>query len=408
MTDVVITGTGAITSIGASADELWTNLKDGTSGANEITAFDPERYDLSTSVACEITDFDPADHDEIDERTTGRFAQFATVAAMEALEDAALDPDDGSWEPDRVGVSIGTCTGGDLELFEDTRRMEAGDHPRFYSSLVVLSNLAAGTASIVTDARGPNRAPATACAAGTHALTAAADDLQAGRADVMIAGGAEAPILPLLLDGFESLRAYSTVDRPPAEHSRPFDADRDGLIFGEGSGILVLETREHAEERGADVVATLAGSGMTADASHPIRPSGDGLARSMRNALEDAALTPDAIDHVNTHATSTPKGDAVEAEAVRTVFGDDVPPVTAFKGHLGHSFGAAGALEAVIATRMIQHGYVPGTLNHRESDCDVPVVGHGEGFVTEVTAVLSNSAGFGGTNGSVVIRAPTS
>ncbi|WP_207592591.1 beta-ketoacyl-ACP synthase II [Halomontanus rarus] len=406
MTEAVITGVGAITPIGSTVDELWTNLKDGVSGANEIAAFDPERYDLSTSVACEITDFDPTDHDEIDERTTGRFAQFAAVAAIEALEDAGLDPGDECWEPDRVGTSIGTCTGGGLEFFEDTQRMEAGERPRFYSSLVMLSNLAAGTTSIVADARGPNRAPATACAAGTHALTAAADDLHAGRADVMIAGGAEAPILPLLVNGFDSLRAYSTADRPPAEYSRPFDADRDGLIFGEGAGILVLETRAHAEERGADVLATLAGSGMTADAHHPIRPSGDGLARAMENALEDAELAPEAVDHVNAHATSTPKGDAVEAAAIRDVLGDDVPPVTAFKGHLGHSFGAAGALEAVIATRMIQHGYVPGTRNHDETDCDIPVVGHGAGFETDVNAVLSNSAGFGGTNGSILLEGP--
>ncbi|MCU4744417.1 beta-ketoacyl-[acyl-carrier-protein] synthase family protein [Natronoglomus mannanivorans] len=408
MTDVVITGVGAITPIGASADELWTSLKAGVSGANEIAAFDLDQYGLSTSVACEITDFDPADHDEIDERTTGRFAQFATVAAMDALEDAALDPASEVWDPDRVGVSIGTCTGGGLELFEDTRRMEAGEQSRFYSSLVVLSNLAAGTTSIVADARGPNRAPATACAAGTHALTAAADDLRADRADVMIAGGAEAPILPLLLEGFESLRAYSTADRSPAAHSRPFDADRDGLVFGEGAGVLVLETREHAEARGADILATLAGGAMTADASHPIRPSGDGLARAMEQALEAAELAPNSIDHVNAHATSTPKGDAVEAAAIRDVFGADVPPVTGFKGHLGHSFGAAGALEAVIATQMIQDDYVPGTLNHRESDCDVPVVGHGAGFETDVNTVLSNSAGFGGTNGSVVLRAPIS
>lgn len=248
MTDVVVTGVGAVTSVGSDADTTWERVLAGESGAGEVTQFDPGETDLRTTIACEAAVDDDA-VEGIDDRTMGRFTKFAMAATVEALDDAGLDPEEDDWHPERVGTSIATGLAGLPEI-----EAAVGERPSPRFLLTALANLAAGHVSIAVDARGPNRAPATACAAGTHATADAVTDVRAGRADVVVAGGAEAPISPLGVGGFEAMRALSS-RADPATASRPFDADRDGFVLGEGSGVLVLESREHATDRGATPVA---------------------------------------------------------------------------------------------------------------------------------------------------------
>ena len=400
MSEAVVTGIGAITPLGTDSAGTWTGVRDGESGIAQIAAFDPDAHNLRSKIVGRVA-FDADDYEFLDDRGMGRYAQLALVAAHEAVTDAGLAPDADTWRPERVGVSVGTGMGGFPEIEETVTGERVS--PRFVISQ--LPNLAAGYVGQTFDATGPNRAPATACAAGTHAIGAALDDIRLGRADVMIAGGTEAALSPTGIRGFDAMRALSTANDAPAEASRPFDADRDGFVIAEGAGVLVLETPDHAFERGADPLATVTGYAQTADAHHPTRPPDDahGLQRCIRAAIRDAGREPDDIDHVNAHGTGTRRGDPHEATALRSVF-DDRPPVTSLKSAIGHTLGASGAIEAVVSTTAIREGIRPPTQNYETPDpeCDVPIVETAQPTAGDV--VLSNSAGFGGTNGSLVIE----
>lgn len=395
----VVTGVGAVTPLGASSESTWRGIETGESGITEITRFDPAETDLTSRVAGEA-DFDPDEVGDIDERRTGRYAQLALAASQEAVDDAGLDPDGSGWQPERVGVSIGSGVGGFPEIEEGVNGRIGPTYTLRY-----LPNLAAGHVSERFGAEGPNRAPATACAAGTHAVGSALRDIRAGRADVVVAGGCESAVCPAGMRGFDAMRALSTRNDDPSAASRPFDADRDGFVMAEGAGVLVLEARERALDRDADIRGELTGFARTADAHHPTRPPEDahGLERCLEAAIDDAGRTPDDIDHVNAHGTSTPRGDPHEATAIQTVF-DDPPPVTSVKSMTGHTMGASGAIEAVVTVHSIEENVRPPTINYQTPDpaCDVPVVEAAES--ADVTAVASNSAGFGGTNGTLVFE----
>ncbi|NUB93841.1 beta-ketoacyl-[acyl-carrier-protein] synthase family protein [Haloterrigena sp. SYSU A121-1] len=400
--DVVVTGIGMVTPLGMTADRTWEEVCAGTTAAGPITRFDPDEAAVRSRIACEINDSlaERTGNDWIDDRTMGRYTQFAVTAAAEAIADAEFDPDTPSWRPSRVATSIASTFGGLSEI-----EAASGQRPSPRFLITALANLAAGHVSMCFDAQGPNRSPGTACAAGTHAIADAAADIRTGRADVAIAGGTEAPITPLGVAGFDAMRALSTRNDEPERASRPFDADRDGFVLAEGCAILVLEERSRAAERGVTPYAAITGSGLTADAHHPTRPAegGQGLQRSLERALEDAALDPDAVDHVNTHGTSTPTGDAREAEALQSVF-DTVPPVTSVKGALGHTLSGAGALESAIVALTIAEQTIPPTVNYETPDpaCDLsPVTDTCE---TSIDAAVTTSAGFGGTNGALVFE----
>ncbi|TMT85672.1 beta-ketoacyl-ACP synthase II [Haloterrigena sp. H1] len=405
--DVVVTGLGLVTPLGESVERTWTGLLEGASGAGRITHFDPEEAGLRASTACEVETKPAAiaPDDRVDDRTMGRYAQFAVAATAEALDDTGFDAASPDWNAERVGTSIGSGLAGLAEI-----EAAAGARPSPSFLVSALTNLAAGHVSMTIGAKGPNRAPGTACSAGTHAIAAAADDIRRGRADIVVAGGTDAAISPLGVGSFDAMRALSTAD-DPATASRPFDSDRDGLVLSEGCGIVVLEARDHARKRGATPYAAITGAGRTADAHHPTRPAeaGDGLRRCLEQALLDANRKPATVDHVNAHATSTPVGDAREADALATVFGEvesGVPPTTSIKGHLGHALGAAGAIEAVVVARTIAEGTIPPTANYEtpDPDCDLPVVT--EPRETAVDVAVSTSAGFGGTNGVLVFERP--
>ncbi len=395
-----VTGLGAVTPLGATVSDTWEALRATDSGITSLSRFDPAETGLRSSIAGEVTT-DPTDRSVIDSRAMGRYAQFAVLAAQEALLDATLAPDRDAWTAERVGVSIASGLGG----FPEIEATITGDRvsPRF--TIRYLSNLAAGHVSQTFDARGPNRAPATACAAGTHAIADALADIQTGRADIMIAGGAEAPLSPTAMRGFDAMRALSTNTEVPAQASRPFDAARDGFVMAEGAGIMILESPAHATARGVTPVARLTGAARTADAHHPTQPPDDahGLRRCLRQALADANCAPTAVDHINAHGTGTPQGDAHEATAIRHVF-NSPPPVTGIKSLTGHSLGACGAIEAVTAAKAAATGYRPPTANYDTPDpaCDLPIITSPQP-ITE-SAIVSTSAGFGGTNGALVIE----
>lgn len=405
MNDVVITGVGAVTPVGRSASRTWDALKDGESGADSISLFDVAEYeyDFRTGDGCEV-DVDLTEDDDVDERSMGRHTQLGVVAAKEAMADAGFSTDPDWDDPRKVGVSFASCVGGQLEIEENllSLREEGSVATRF--SIQLLPNSTAGYNSILFDAQGPNRAPSTACAAGTHAICDAVDDIRLGRADVMIAGGSDAGVCSSVHSCFDVLRALSTEYSTPEEAIRPFDENRDGFLLGEGGGALVLESAEHAERRGAPIYAAIEGTGRSADADHPARPAEDarGLKAAVTNALREAGRDPAQIDHVNAHGTATPRGDEHEALCLREVF-DDVPPVTSTKSAIGHTLGASGAIEAVVSVLAIRDDVLPPTINYEtpDPDCDVPVVDETTG--ADVDAVVSNSAGFGGTNGTLVI-----
>lgn len=403
--DVVVTGTGAVTPVGDDADETWSSVLARESGAGPVTHFDADEYEHCPDLACEV-DLDPYDREGLDERSVGRYAALAVRATAEVLDEAGLDPAAGAVDCDRIGTSLGSGIGGMPEEEAGTLDLHAGDRLSPWYTVSVLPNVAAGHVSIEFDARGPNRAQSTACAAGAHAIADAIDDIRLGRADAMIAGGTEAAICPTGLGGFGAMRALSTRTDEPTAASRPFDADRDGFVVAEGAGVLLLERRDHALERGAPILAEATGRGLAADAEHPSRPPEDahGLARAIDASLADARLDPDDVDLVNAHATSTPRGDVHECQALQSAF-ETVPPVTAPKSVVGHALGAAGGIESVLAVRTLATGTVTPTTNCEalDPDCDVPVVE--EPRETHPECVLSNSAGFGGTNAALVFEA---
>jgi 3-oxoacyl-[acyl-carrier-protein] synthase II len=407
---VVVTGLGLICGVGKTAPELWEGLMAGRSGMAEIKAFDltghPVRF------AAEVKDFDPLLFiDKKEARKMGRFIHFALAASAEAMAHSGLQVTEENH--DRVGVHIGSGIGGfDVIEREHSNLLSGG--PRKVSPFFIpgsIINLAAGHVSIKYGARGPNEATATACTTSAHAIGDAFRLIQRGDADVMIAGGTEASITPLGVAGFAAMRALSTRNDDPQHASRPFDKDRDGFVVGEGAGILILEELEFAKARGAKILAEVIGYGLSADAFHMtgMAPDGEGCYRSMMHALKVAGISPDQIDYVNAHATSTPLGDALESKAIENVFGEralnQTLLVSSTKSMTGHLLGGAGGLEAGITVMAMLKQIAPPTMNIVELDpqCRLNYVPN-KPQPAKIDYALSNSFGFGGTNGSLVFK----
>jgi 3-oxoacyl-[acyl-carrier-protein] synthase II len=383
----------------------------GTSGAGPITRFDASEF--KTQIACELQGFDPTEY--MDRKQTSRFdpyGQYAVAAARQAIDDAGLDPHAlPAEQKDRIGVIVGTGMGG-VELFEEQARTLVERGPNRISPFLVpmmIPNMAAGLVAMEFGLRGPNHCVVSACASGNHAIGDAIGVLRSGQADAVICGGTEAPITPLTVGGFAAMRALSTRNDDPKGASRPFDADRDGFVPAEGAGILVLETYEHAMERGADVYAEVAGFGASSDAYHYAAPDpeGDGIALALRRALKDADMAPDAVDYVNAHATGTPAGDPIESNALKTVFGPHAHQlkVSSTKSMTGHLLGAAGAVEAIATILAIARGAVPPTINLDTPDeaCDLDYTPNTP-VEMPVQVAANNAFGFGGHNTTSIFR----
>ena len=405
---VVVTGLGAVTPIGNSVAEYWSGLTSGRNGVAPITLFDAEQH--ACRFAAEVKDFDPTGVLEPKEaKRWDRFCKFGVVAAKQALADAGLAITDAN--ADRIGVSIGSGVGGLLTM-ETQAHVLDGKGPGRVSPFTVpmmIPNMATGLAAIALGAKGPSSAVATACAAGSNAIGDAFRLLQMGKADVMICGGAESAITPLGVAGFASAKALSFRNDDPATASRPFDRERDGFVIGEGSGVLVLETLEHAKARGATILAEMVGYGTTCDAHHITSPTpgGVGGATAMRLALEDGGLSADRIDYVNAHGTSTPANDSNETAAIKSALGSRAQqiPVSSTKSMTGHLLGGSGGIEAVACVLALQHHVVPPTINHTNPDpeCDLDVVPN-TARELKLGTVLSNSFGFGGHNVCLAFR----
>jgi 3-oxoacyl-[acyl-carrier-protein] synthase II len=405
---VVITGLGVISPLGLDTPTTWKALVEGRSGIGPIESFDASAF--SSRIAGEVRGFVPENFvDRKDVKKMDTFIHFAIAAANEAMTDSGFHVDAANAE--RVGVYIGSGIGG-LHLHESTHREYLEKGPRRISPFFIpamIINLAAGQVSILFGAKGPNLAVATACATGNHAIGEAMRLIREDYADAMIAGGTDAGVTPLALGGFCAMKALSTRNDEPQKASRPFDAGRDGFVMGDGAGIVILEERERAKARGARIYAELAGYGLSGDAYHISAPSenGEGAARAMRLALRDAGLQPTDIDYINAHGTSTPVGDRIETQAVKTVFGDHARKLAfaSTKSMTGHLLGAAGGLESAITSLAVFHGLVPPTINYEtpDPDCDLDCV-PGSARRMSVRAALNNSFGFGGTNASLLMR----
>jgi 3-oxoacyl-[acyl-carrier-protein] synthase II len=407
-TRVVVTGLGAITPLGNSVPDYWRAVCEGRSGVGPITRFDPKRLDVR--IAAQVNGFDPLKVIEKKElKKLDLFIQYALAAGVEAVEDARIDFS--RVDPTRAGALVGSGIGGILSILEWHRvLLEKGPgriSPFFVPSLIV--NMASGQLSIRYKLKGPNSSVVTACATGNHAIGDAFKIIQRGDADLMVAGGSEAIIDELTIGGFAQMKALSTRNDAPERASRPFDAGRDGFVAGEGAGIVVLESVEHARRRGAAVYAELVGYGMTADAHHMTAPDpdGDGAARAMAAALRDGGLRPEDVGYVNAHGTSTPYNDKTETLAIKHVFGDHARrlAVSSTKSMTGHLLGAAGGIEAVVTVLALQQGILPPTINYETPDpeCDLDYVPNVARKV-EVEAAISNGFGFGGTNATLAFR----
>lgn len=406
---MVITGIGLVSPLGIGTDQTWDALMRGDSGIGPVTRFSLGD-DFPSRIAGEVKDFEPKDFvNHKDVKKSDRFIHYAMAAAHFAMEDSGLEVDDGNRE--RVGVMIGSGIGG-LPVIESTHKtlLERGPHkvsPFFIPALIV--NMAAGQVSIRYGAQGPNAAPATACTTGLHAIGDAFRLIQWGDADAMIAGGTEGEVSPLAMAGFSRMRALSTRNDEPTLASRPWDRGRDGFVIGEGSGIVVLETLEGARARGAEIYAEVVGYGMGGDAYHISAPDpqGSGAARVMKIALADAELAPEAVTYINAHGTSTPLGDIAEVRAVKAVFGEHAYDLamSSTKSSTGHLLGAAGGLETGILALAIKHQVLPATLNLDDPDdeADLDLVPH-EPREVALDVALTNSFGFGGTNGALILR----
>ena len=404
MRRVVITGMGVISPLGVGIDAFWDGLIHGRSGVRRITRFDPSPY--PSQIAGEIPDFDAAAHlPRRDIVRTDVFIHYALISAQAAVADSGVKIDG---QNDRVGVSIGTGMGGVpllLSSWEMLQREGMGGVSA-YALPGSLPNMAAGWVSMRTGARGPLFSPTTACAASTQAVGDAFRTIQRGDADVMLAGGTDALIHPLVIAGFSSIRALSTRNDAPTLASRPFDRDRDGFVLAEGAGILVLEALQMARARGARIYAELLGYGLSADANHPTASSSDGPARAMRLALADAKLAPGAVEYVNAHGTSTQLNDQHETEAIKAVFGDHARrlAVSSIKSMTGHLVGAAGGVEAIASALALHHGILPPTINCTTPDpaCDLDYVPN-QARQVPIRVAMSNSFAFGGTNAILVL-----
>ncbi len=408
MRRVVVTGLGVVSPLGTGAESTWEGLLAGRSGAGLITLFDCSRH--ATRFACEVKNFDPhVFSDKKEARKMDRFIQLGVAASEYAIRDSNLTFT--REESEMVGVFIGSGIGGFATIEREHTEMLTGGprriSPFFIPSAII--NLAAGWVSIRTGARGPSSATATACTSSAHSIGDAFRVIQRGEADVMIAGGSEAAITGLGVGGFNAMRALSTRNDAPEKASRPFDKDRDGFVIGEGAGILILEELGRAKARGAKIYCELVGYAMTSDAHHITAPceDGDGAARVMTKAIKDAGIRPDQIAYVNAHGTSTPVGDRIEVIALKTVFGEHVKKlvVGSTKSMTGHLLGAAGGLEASITALAIRDQKVPPTINidSQDPECDIDAAREGARSLA-IEYALSNSFGFGGTNGALVFK----
>jgi 3-oxoacyl-[acyl-carrier-protein] synthase II len=405
---VVITGLGAVTSIGNDVETTWTNLISGRSGAGPITQFDTTDYPVT--FACEVKDFDPTDWmDRKQARRMDRFAQLVLAAARQAEADSGFDI---AAEGDRVGTSVATGIGG-LRSFQECHqelRDRGPDRVNPFSIPEIIPNMGAAWVSMELGTRGPLSSQCTACAASNMSIGDGLDAIRLGRADVMFCGGTEAPVTEVGIAGFAAMRALSRRNDEPERASRPFDADRDGFVMGEGGVVLVLEDLAHAKARGAKIYGELLGYGVSSDANHITEPDpvGTNPARAMQMAFDDAGITAEEVDYINAHATSTPVGDSAETRMIKLALGEDVArrvPISSTKGATGHCLGAAGALEAIFSLLAIRDGVLPPTINLETADptCDLDYVPN-EARRADVRTAVSNSFGFGGHNASIVLR----
>ncbi|MEE1541586.1 MAG: beta-ketoacyl-ACP synthase II [Paludibacteraceae bacterium] len=411
---VVVTGLGAVTPIGNSVSEYWDSLLKGVSGAGPITLFDASKF--KTQFACEVKNFDPLKYFEKKEvRKYDRYAQFAIAAAKESVEDAGFDME--AVDKDRVGVIFAAGIGGIATFEQEVGGFYASEEriPRFNPFFIpkMIGDIAAGHISMMYGFRGPNFGTVSACASSTHAISVAFDLIRLGKADAIVAGGAEAAITAGGVGGFNSMHALSTRNDDPEHASRPFSKSRDGFVMGEGSGSLVLEELEHALKRGAKIYAEVVGCGASADAYHmtATHPEGLGATLVMRNALKDAEMNADEIDYINVHGTSTPVGDPSEVKAIKEVFGEHAYKlnISSTKSMTGHLLGATGAIEAIASVLAVKNDIIPPTINHAEGDED-PDVDANLNFTFNkpqqrvVRAALSNTFGFGGHNSSIIVK----
>ncbi len=406
---VVITGMGTLAPNGNTTESYWEALCNGQTGVGPITKFDAT--DFRTQFAAEIKNFDPA-HFGIDRRSQRRmdlFTQYAVASSVQAVENAGLDIS--NEQAERIGVVFGSGIGG-LKTHEDQQDAYRNGGPRRISPLYVpmmIPDMSAGQVSIYLGAKGPNYTTVTACASAAHAIGNAAREIWDDEADIMITGGAEAAITPMAIGGFAAARALSTRNDDPTRASRPFDADRDGFVIGEGAGGLVLEELERATQRGATIYAEVVGLGYTGDAYHitDMAPGGEGGARALRRALRRAQINPEDVSYINAHGTSTPVGDPAETAAIKSVFGDRAKKlaVSSTKSMTGHLLGASGAIETIAATLAVHHNVVPPTINYETPDpeCDLDYVPN-EAREIPVEIAISNSFGFGGHNAVLILR----
>lgn len=409
---VVVTGLGAITPLGNSLPETWENLIKGESGAGPITLFDASKF--KTHFACEVKGFDPLQiMDRKEAHKCDRYSQFAIASAKEAIADSGIDV--ANEDRDRIGVIFAAGIGGLRTFEEEVMAYDPERGPRFNPFFIpkMIADIAAGHISIIYGFHGPNYATVSACASSTNAIADAFNLIRLNKANIIVAGGSEAPICISGVGGFNSMNALSTRNDSPETASRPFSKSRDGFVIGEGSSALILEELEHAKARGAKIYAEIVGTGLSADAYHltASHPEGLGAKLVMKNALEDAEMKPEEIDYINVHGTSTPVGDLSEAKAIIDVFGDHAYKlnISSTKSMTGHLLGAAGALEAAISILVVKNGIIPPTINHEEEDKD-PEIDYNLNFTfnkaqkREVNAALSNTFGFGGHNASLIVK----
>ncbi|MCP3676259.1 MAG: beta-ketoacyl-ACP synthase II [Deltaproteobacteria bacterium] len=405
---VVVTGLGIISPLGTGIEKSWGGLIEGRSGIGEITRFDASEF--SVRIAGEVPDFSASDYVGRKEiKKMDLFIQYAVAAAKMAVEDAGLAITEENAE--RVGVNIGSGIGGlpAIEKWYDVLKEKGPDRVTPFFIPMVIINLASGQASIVLGAKGPNSSAVTACATGNNCIGDAFKIIERGDADVMVAGGTESVISPLCIAGFSAMKALSTRNDDPQGASRPFDRDRDGFVIGEGAGVLILEELESAKKRGAKIFAEIVGYGMTSDAYHMTSPApeGEGAARCMEAALEDGGVSPEEVDYINAHGTSTPQGDIAESQAVKGLFGEHARKVamSSTKSMTGHLLGAAGGIEGVFTVLAIDRGIMPPTINYKTPDpeCDLDYVPNSarEG---KINVAMSNSFGFGGTNATLIFK----
>jgi 3-oxoacyl-[acyl-carrier-protein] synthase II len=417
---VVVTGLGALTPLGNDPETFWKNLVRGESGAAEITRFDPSKF--KTQFACEVKDFNVLDHIHRREaRRMDLFTQFAVVSSDQALKDAGLiakgfegEGEEGNVDPDRAGVVWGCGIGGFQSFMDEAKNFYNGDGtPKFSPFFIpmMIPDIAAGQISIRNGFRGPNYATVSACASSTHALIDSFNLIRLGKADVIVSGGSEAAVTEGAIGGFNALKALSTRNEDPKRASRPFDKTRDGFVLGEGAGAIILESLEHAEARGAKIYCEMVGGGMSADAHHITAPHPEGLGATnvMKVTLEDAGMSPEEVDYVNVHGTSTPLGDIAETQAILKVFGESAYKlsISSTKSMTGHLLGAAGAVEAMACILAIVNGTIPPTINnvHDDEALDPELdFTFNKARKREVNAALSNTFGFGGHNASVLFR----